>query len=72
MTVAMNRIDDIFTHDYGHTHLPIVMAFVINVLGTTVEHRICKDFFPLMLAISWVFFTVTVKFLADSNETRIL
>lgn len=58
MTIAIDRIVDIFTHDYDHTSLPIVMEFVINILGTTVKQRICKDFlFPLcfeMAAISWV------------------
>lgn len=34
---------------YGHTPLPNAMEFVITVLGTKVERRICKDFhFPFV------------------------
>lgn len=32
------------SHNYDHTHLPIVMKIGINLLGTKAKRPMCKDF----------------------------
>lgn len=37
-------VSSFLSHDYGHMPLLIVKKFLINVLGSKVECRICKGF----------------------------